>query len=103
MAFTLTSSHVGEDLLKARDPQVTGAELVLLAAHRDATVKAAVAARADCPMASMLSLAHESDPRVLESLISNPSVPQRVLEQLSQHRKPRIRSLAAARLAEAPV
>lgn len=98
MAITFTPTK-SEDLIRAIDPHVTGGELVALAAHRDPMVKAAVAGREDCPLASMLSLAHETDARILEALIANPSVPHRVLVQLSGHKKSRIRGMAGNKLA----
>ncbi|MCB2412954.1 hypothetical protein LGT39_08855 [Demequina sp. TTPB684] len=97
MAFTMTRPK-HEDRLRALDPQTPRTELVQLAAHRDPLVKAAVASRRDCPLASMHALVHESDPRVLEALAANASAPRAVLERLASHRREAIRSLATRRL-----
>ncbi len=101
MAFTLSRSKT-EDRLRALDPHTPRSELVHLAAHRDPTVKAVVASRRDCPMASMFALMHESDTRILEALAANLSVPRSVLEQLSAHKREDIRALAMRRLKYAP-
>lgn len=97
MAFTLAKSR-HEDRLRAHDPLTPRSELVRLAGHRDPAVKAVVAARRDCPLATMFALIHESDPRILEALVGNVSAPRSVLEQLSVHKRPEIRALATRRL-----
>ncbi len=97
MALSLTRTK-SEDLVRARDPQTSRAELVALAAQGRADVRAAVAARLDCPLATMLSLAHESDVRVLEALASNPNAPRSVLERLASHKRGSIGELAQRRL-----
>lgn len=97
MAFNLHRSDV-EDRARALDPATSKAELVRLAAHRDPAVKAAVASRWDCPLASMLSLVLEDDVRVLEALATNPHAPRSVLEPLSAHKREQIRVLASRRL-----
>ena len=61
MALMKTPSRsYADDIARALDPSVRGAELVVLAAHRDLAVRAAVASRLDAPMASLISLAHET-------------------------------------------
>lgn len=75
-------SHA-EDVARALDPAVTGVELVALAAHRERDVRAAVASRADAPLASLISLAHETDAETLEALVSNPSSPAFVLRKIA--------------------
>jgi hypothetical protein len=97
MAFTI-SRPKNEDRLRALDPQTPRAELVHLAAHRDPAVKAAVASRRDCPLASMYALVHESDQRILEALAANASAPRGVLEHLASHKREAVRSLATRRL-----
>lgn len=97
MTFTLSKSR-HEDRLRAHDPLTPRSELVQLAGHRDPAVKAVVAARRDCPLASMFALIHESDPRILEALAGNVSAPRSVLQQLSVHKRPEIRDLATRRL-----
>lgn len=100
MAFALSRAK-SEELARAEDPSVTGAELVGLAASRNTVVKVAVASRTDCPMASMFSLAQEEDPKILEALLSNASVPRGLVVHLAQSRRAHIRNLAAARLEDA--
>lgn len=97
MAFTI-SRPKNEDRLRALDPQTPRSELVHLAAHRDPTVKAVVASRRDCPLASMFALVHETDTRVLEALAANVSAPRPVLQMLSVHKREAVRSLATRRL-----
>lgn len=97
MALSLTRTRV-EDRLRALDPLTSKADLVTLAAHRSAEVRAAVASRLDCPLASMLSLVQEDDVRILEALAANPSAPRAVLERLSGHKRESIRFLASRRL-----
>ncbi len=102
MAFTI-SRPKSEDRLRALDPHTLRSELVHLAAHRDPAVKAAVASRRDCPLASMYALVHESDLRVLEALAANVSAPRGVLEHLALHKRESVRSLATRRLKYAAV
>lgn len=102
MALSLTRTK-NEDRLRALDPGTSRAELVGLAAHRDAEVRASVAARLDCPLATMLSLSQEDDPRVLEALASNPSAPRSVLERLATHKRESIGMLAQRRLRTARI
>ncbi|WP_291378186.1 hypothetical protein [Demequina sp.] len=97
MAFTIARPK-HEDRLRALDPYTPRSELVQLAAHRDPAVKAVVASRRDCPMASMFALALESDARVLEALAANASAPRAVLESLAAHKRDSISSLAIRRL-----
>lgn len=89
-----------ECVSRALDPAVRGGELVVLAAHRDVSVRRAVASRVDAPMASLISLAHERDVRILEALAVNPASPTSVLQNLARSRHERVRVLASARLAE---
>jgi hypothetical protein len=102
MAITLSRSK-NEDRLRALDPDTPRSELVHLAAHRDPAVKAVVASRRDCPLASMLALIHESDTRVLEALAGNASSPRSVLEALSAHKHEQVRALATRRLKYAAI
>lgn len=99
MAFTLGRSK-SDDLLRALDPEVTGAALVALGSSRDNSVKAALAARTDCPMALMFSLAQENDAKTLDALVRNPSVPAGVLGHLAQSKRAQVRDLAKERLTE---
>lgn len=100
MAFTLSRSK-SEELVRAQDPATIGAELVALAASRDSGVKAAVAARSDCPMASMFALAQDSDARVLEALVVNAHVPDSLIVHLAQSNRSQVREAAEERLAQA--
>lgn len=97
MALSLTRTR-SEDRLRALDPLTSRADLVTLAAHRSAEVRAAVASRLDCPLASMLALVLEEDTRILEALAANPSAPRAVLERLALHKREGIRYLAVRRL-----
>ena len=93
-----TPRSVVEEVERALDPSVRGHELVVLAAHRDRAVRAAVASRPDAPMASLISLAHERDRRILEALVANPSSPMWVLRVLAEDRHPEVRDRALVRL-----
>ena len=97
MAITF-SKHTDDGLAQATDPQTPRTELVHLASHRKHEVRGAVAARRDCPLATMLALVHDSHPQVLESLALNPSAPRVVLEALATHRRESVRALVARRL-----
>ena len=97
MAITFTR-HTDDGLAQATDPGTPRMELVHLASHRKHEVRGAVAARRDCPLATMLALVHDSHPHVVESLALNPSVPRVVLEALASHRRESVRTLAARRL-----
>lgn len=84
----------------AGEPSVTGGELVELAAHKDARVRAVVAGRTDAPMATLISLAHEKDGAILIALAKNPASPLWVLRRLAQDKRGPIRDTAVDRLAE---
>jgi hypothetical protein len=92
------SRSYAEDLARALDPSVRGLELVVLAAHRDSGVRAAVASRLDAPMASLIALAHERDVRILSALVDNPASPPTVIRALAAERRSDIRARAIARL-----
>ncbi len=94
----LTPRSYDEDVARALNPEVRGSELVALAAHRDTSVRAAVASRSDAPMATLICLAHESDRRILEALVGNPGSPPWVLRQLAVDRRAEISERALARL-----
>ena len=98
--ITPTARSVTEDTARALDPSVTGTELVALAAHRDAKVRAVIAARADAPMASLISLAHERDDRIHEALVDNPKSPLWVIRKLATDGKSKIRRRAQERLTQ---
>ena len=95
LPFTRQSS---EGLLQASDPKTPRSELVHLAVHRSPEVRAAVAARRDCPFATMLALVYDSHDDVLEALTVNPNVPRAVLEVLMTHRHEKIRIMSEQRL-----
>lgn len=86
------------DLARAKDPEVTGNELLPYAVHHSADVRAAVAARTDCPMGALISLGHDREPVVLEVLLRNVRTPSSVVRALTDHRNQRIADLAAQRL-----
>jgi hypothetical protein len=99
MALMKTPSRsYSEDIARALDPSVRGTELVALAAHRDLGVRAAVASRLDAPMASLISLAHETDLRILSALVDNPTSPPWVIRHLASERRSDIAERALARL-----
>ncbi len=97
MTITFTR-HADDGLAQATDPLTARLELVRLASHRKHEVRGAVAARRDCPLATMLTLAYDSHPHVVESLALNPSSPRVVLEALASHRRESVRALVARRL-----
>lgn len=112
------------DVLAASDPARTKNELLELGASRNYLVRAAVAARPDCPLGLMVTLAHDisvevrvavalndhaqrsvmqylaSDKAVpvVIALVSNPALPRDVLEELAFHRQSRVRLSAAQRM-----
>jgi hypothetical protein len=73
-------------------------DLLPLAVHRNPDVRAAVAARPDCPMGAMLALGHDRSGEVLEALVNNVRAPETLIRQLAEHRRPEIRDAALARL-----
>lgn len=87
-----------EDLTRARDPEVTGADLLRLAVHRSGEVRAAVGSRPDCPVAALVSLGHDHDHAVLAALIANPRTPSSVIRALADHRAPAVSDAAVQRL-----
>jgi len=97
MALSLARTK-SDDRIRARDPRTARTELIALATHRSAEVRAAVASRPDCPLGTQLSLVLDDDVRVLEALVSNPAAPASVLAQLASHKREPIRALAAQRL-----
>lgn len=96
--MSISPRSASEDVARALNPMVRGSELVALAAHRDMGVRAAVASRLDAPMASLISLAHETDVRVLSALVDNPASPPWVIRKLATKRHADIRDRALARL-----
>ncbi|WNM24034.1 hypothetical protein RN607_11725 [Demequina capsici] len=97
MAFSFSRSKA-EDLARAQDPSTVPADLVALAMHKDDGVRAAVAGRADCPMATMLVLAQDKDGDVLDALVQNPSASVTVLQMLADSRRGGVRNAARRRL-----
>lgn len=89
------------DAARAADPSVTGADLLPLAAHRNAAVRATVAGRTDCPMGALISLGHDHDLSVLEALLRNPKTPASTVRALADHRNSRVSDLAVQRLRNA--
>ncbi len=98
---TVTIPHMrgaSEELTRALDPDVTGPELVPLSLHRDYTVRAAVAARTDVPVAVLMSLSHDHVPDVLKAIIANPRTPSSIIRNLADHRNPQVADAAVQRL-----
>lgn len=101
MATVTDRPRTTHDFIKyAAEPEVTGAELVSLAAHKDARVRAVVAGRADAPMATLISLANDKDGPTRFALVQNPASPLWVLQKLAQDKRGPIRDKAVERLAE---
>lgn len=108
----------------ASDPALTKNELLELGGSRNYAVRAAVAARPDCPLGLMVTLAHDvsADVRVavalndhaqrsvmqylasdrnvavVVALLSNPALPRDILDELAFHRQARVRHAAAERM-----
>lgn len=93
-----SARSTSEDVARATDPAVTGSNLLPLAVHRNASVRAAVAARTDCPVGALISLGHDHDVAVLEALLRNVRTPSSVVRALGDHRNQRISDLAVQRL-----
>lgn len=87
-----------EDEARAADPAVVGVDLMPLAVHHSATVRTAVAARADCPVGALISLGHDHDLGVLEAVLRNMRTPSSVVRALADHRNAQISDLAVQRL-----
>ena len=101
MAFALAGGI--HDLIESvSDDRADRAELVELAGHRDPRVRAAVAARQDCPLAAMLVLAHDRDRVVGDALTSRAVLPDAVLAVLAEHPRRAVRSIARKRLDAVP-
>lgn len=90
-----------EDLARALDPSVAGPDLVPLSLHRDYTVRAAVAARQDVPVAVLMSLSHDHMPDVLKAIIGNGRTPSSIIRNLADHRNPQVADAAVQRLRNA--
>lgn len=99
MALGLSNArNAPEEVLRALDPQVTGAELLPLAVHKDPQVRVAVASRTDCPMGALISLGHDHNTDVLMALIRNVRTPASVIRNLADHRNSTIAEAAVQRL-----
>ncbi len=96
--MTAWAPEFSQDLAMAQDPEVTGANLLSLAVHRDASVRAAVAQRPDCPVGALISLSHDHREEVLLALIANPRTPSSVVRNLADHRYQRVADAAELRL-----
>jgi hypothetical protein len=114
------SAEVQEASMSTLDKQRIGE----LGSSRNALVRAAIAARTDCPLGLMVTLAHDYSAEVraaiarngsaqrtvmaylsadrsvevVTALLENPRLPAEILEELAFHRKSQIRTVAAARL-----
>lgn len=115
------------DIERAQAPQLTKAELLEFGSSRNRLVRGVVAARPDCPLGLMVTLAHDFDTEVriavagnssaLESVlrylaadknadvvlavIGNQRTPHDTIEELAVHKNAKIREAAVERL-EAP-
>ena len=86
------------DLDRAKDPDVTGANLLSLAVHAEPSVRAVVAARVDCPVGALISLGHDHRAEVLLALLTNPRTPSSVVRNLADHRDSKVAMAAERRL-----
>ena len=100
MAFASARSR-RDDREFAASPAISPSDLVALAARGDRSTKAVIAARADCPLATMITFALEHDAAVHAALLANPAVPETVLAHLAQSRHGKVRAGARARLGSA--
>ncbi len=99
--MVVPASGASEDVARALDPEISGSALLPLAVHRDPQVRAAVAARSDCPMGALVSLGHDANLDVLSALLGNARTPSSVVRRLADHRDPRISGIAVQRLRNA--
>jgi hypothetical protein len=109
---------------EAQNPALSKAELLPLGGSRSVAVRAIVAARLDCPLGLMVTLAHDHHPdvrcaiasnpsaqrsvlaylasdrhvEVVRAVVDNPSLPSDILDALSFHKKAPVREAAAQRL-----
>ena len=112
------------EVREAENPALTKAELIPLGSSRSVAVRVIVAARQDCPLGLMVSLAHDyhvdvrcaiaSNPsaqrsvlaylaadrhvEVVRAVIGNPTLPSDILDELCFHKKSVVRDDAAQRL-----
>ncbi|WP_291378184.1 hypothetical protein [Demequina sp.] len=112
------------EVREAMNPDLSKAELLPLGGSRTVAVRAIVAARLDCPLGLMVTLAHDYHPdvrcaiasnpsaqrsvlaylaadrhvEVVRAVVDNPSLPPDLLDELSFHKKSPIREAAAQRL-----
>jgi len=93
-----TTQHFGATLALAGDPHLTDAQMLSLAVHREPSVRAAVARRADCPASALVSLGHDYRPEVLLALIGNPRTPSSVVRNLADHEAQLVATAAEERL-----
>lgn len=99
MAFATARSR-REDLARATDAETVGAELMELGTHKDGAVRAAVAARPDCPLATALNLAMDRDSSVVDALLSNPMAPRVVIQAIADMQGGKARKRANAMLTQ---
>jgi hypothetical protein len=121
--FQLTPGANAE-MREAQNPELTKSELLPLGASRSTAVRIIVAARQDCPLGLMVTLAHDyhvdvrcaiaSNPsaqrsvlaylaadrhiEVVKAVLSNPSLPTDILDELAFHKKAAVREAATRRL-----
>lgn len=111
-------------LHRAADPELSRNELHELAKSRDGATREAIAARHDCPLGVLISLAHDAradvrvaaaanecaapavldhlardrDAAVLKAVARNPATPLAIVEKLSFSRREDVRRVAAKEL-----
>lgn len=117
-------THPTSDEHEASAADTPLARLQRLAAHKDVSVRAAVARRHDCPIGLLAALAHDRaaevrcavagnprvvqavaehlaadrDAEVLKSLARNDRLPMSVLQRLALHRREEVRHVASRQL-----
>jgi len=93
-----TTHELAAALVLAAEPNITSVELLSLAVHREPAVRAAVAARTDCPAGALISLGHDHRPEVLLALITNPRTPSSVVRNLADSKFSAVAYAAEERL-----
>jgi hypothetical protein len=112
------------EVQEASLPGLDKARINELAGSRNPLVRVVIAARTDCPLGLMVTLAHDYSAEVrasiarnptaqrtvmaylsadrsvdvLTALLENPALPDEILEELAFHKKGAVRGVAAARL-----
>lgn len=118
------AAGASDEYQEASAPGVERARIMELGSHKSSIIRATIAARADCPLGLMVTLAHDfhTDVRcavarnptaqrtvmeylaadrhveVVVALLENPSLPRDLVGALGEHKKSQVRHAAIARL-----